>query len=255
MELLMFYLGAILGSFFLVIGTRLPKEEDAIKGRSHCENCKHTLSWYELIPIFSYLFLKGKCLKCKKRISSDHLFVELITGLLYLIGYLKYGISLEYLTYIISVSVAIIIFISDLKYMIILDSPIIIGSILILIIRYFEVGLKGAFHSLLYGILLFVVMYLIKLLGDKLFKKESLGGGDIKLSFLMGILLGYSGIGFRLGLIALIFSSFLALPYAIASLHLNKKNELPFGPFLISAAIIVYVFIEKFMRLFVFFTL
>ena len=81
-------------------------------------------------------------------------------------------------------------------------------------------------------------MYLIKLIGDKVFKKESLGGGDIKLSFFIGILLGYPAIGFKLGLISIIFSSFLALPYAISQVYLNKKNELPFGPFLISTGFI-----------------
>jgi leader peptidase (prepilin peptidase)/N-methyltransferase len=98
-------------------------------------------------------------------------------------------------------------------------------------------------------------MYLVKILGDWLFKKESLGGGDIKLAFLMGLTLGYPGIGLRLSLISLIFSAFLALPYAIGTLYLNKKNELPYGPFLISSMVIVYVFINKFSRLLILFTL
>jgi len=152
-------------------------------------------------------------------------------------------------------SVAIIIFISDLKYMIILDSPLLIGSILVFILRCFELKSPTAIISILNGIFMFVIMYLIKLLGDKIFKKESLGGGDIKLAFLIGLSLGYPGIGLRLSLISLIFASFLALPYALSTLYLNKKNELPFGPFLISSTLIIFVFLEKFSNLLIIFEL
>lgn len=254
MIVLIFFLGAVFGSFFLVIGTRLPKKEDVIFKSSACDNCHHKLSWYELIPILSYIFLLGKCKRCKKRISIDHLVLEIASGLLFLVGYLYYGLTLQYLIYLVSVSVSLIVFVSDFKYMVILDSPIIIGSMFLIIIRYFEVGLQNTLISILYGLILFAVMYLMKLLGDFLFKKESLGGGDIKLSFFIGLLLGYYGIGFKLGLISIIFSAFLALPYAMLSVYLNKKNELPFGPFLIASSIIVFVFIEKFSRLFIFFS-
>ena len=87
-------------------------------------------------------------------------------------------------------------------------------------------------------------MYLIKLIGDKLFKKESLGGGDIKLSFVIGFVLG-----FRLSLLALILSSFLALPYSVASLKLQKNNEVPFGPFLVSSLFIIFLFQDKFINI------
>ena len=134
--------------------------------------------------------------------------------------------------------------------MIILDSTWIIGSILIIILKLLLYGFNSTLMSIVCGIGLFIVMYLIKLFGDLAFKKESLGGGDIKLSFLIGL-----AIGFRLGLIALIFASFLALPYAFAQIYLNKKNELPYGPFLISSTVIIFIFIEKFSNLLMFFTL
>ena len=255
MGILIFILGSIFGSFFLVIGTRLPLKENVITGRSRCDNCKHTLNWYELIPIFSYIIQLGRCRNCGEKISNDHIIIEIISGLLFLLGYLNFGISLKYGIYLVILSVALIIFVSDFKYMIILDSPLIIGSLSIIILRYFEVGLINTIYSCIYGILLFTIMYLIKFLGDKIYKRESLGGGDIKLCFLIGLTLGYPGIGLRLGLIALIFSAFLALPYAIASVYLNKKNELPYGPFLISSMLIVFIFIEKFSNLLIFFSL
>lgn len=252
---LIFILGTIFGSFYLVIGTSLPIKRNIFTGRSRCDYCQTTLKWYELIPIISYVFQRGKCNTCHQKISKEHFWIEIITGTLFLIGYLYYGINISYGIYLVIVSVTLIIFVSDFKYMYILDSPIIIGSILVIVLRYFELGLIDTFFSVLYGILLLLVMYIIKLIGDKLFKRESLGGGDIKLCFLIGLTLGYPLIGFRLGLIALIFSAFLALPCAMWNVYFNKKNELPYGPFLASSMVIIFVFIEKFTNLLVFFSL
>ncbi len=253
MIILMFILGAIFGSFYLVIGTRLPLKENVITGRSRCDHCGHILSWYELIPIVSYIIQLGKCRSCGKKINLEHLLIEIITGSLFVFGYLYFGLTIKLGLFLVILSVAVIIFVSDFKYMVILDSPLIVGSILIIILRYFEEGLVNTCYSILYGALMFVIMYVIKLIGDKVFKKESLGGGDIKLSFLIGLTLGYPGIGFRMSLIALIFSAFLAFPYAIAGVYLNKKNELPYGPFLISSLLIMLIFYEKFSNLLVFF--
>ncbi len=249
MAILLFIIGAIFGSFYLVIGTRLPKGENVINDRSRCEYCHKELKWYELIPIFSYVIQKGKCNNCGKRISIEHLIMEIVTASIFLIGYLYFGLTLKLGIFLVIVSVTLIIFVSDFKYMIILDSPLVIGSILIIIIRYFEVGFNGTLYSIFCGIILFFFMFLIKLLGDKMYHRESLGGGDIKLCFLIGLTLGYPDIGIRMSLIALIFSAFLALPYAVATIYLIKKNELPYGPFLISSMVIVFTFIDKFSNL------
>ena len=92
---------------------------------------------------------------------------------------------------------------------------------------------------------MFLLLLVIKVVGDKAFKKESLGGGDIKLACVMGIILKI-----KMGLIALILSSFLALPYAVASLHLKKESEFPYGPFLGGALLIVFYNYDKFVLLF-----
>ncbi len=255
MSILIFILGTILGSFYLVVGTRLPLKENIITGRSRCDYCKKELKWYELIPIISFVIQGGKCRHCHKPIKIEHILVEIITGILFLFGYYYFGMTIKFGIYLVIVSLALVIFISDFKYMIILDSPLIISSILLIILKYFEVGLKNTLFACFYGIILFIFMYLIKLLGDKLFKRESLGGGDIKLSFIIGLTLGYYGIGFRMGLICIIFSAFLALPYAIASVYLKKKNELPYGPFLIFSLVIIFIFLKKFRNLLIFFSL
>ena len=105
-------------------------------------------------------------------------------------------------------------------------------------------GVKNAFLSLLSGGILFLLMLLIGLLGKVIFKKDALGGGDIKLAAIMGIILNL-----RLGLASIILSSLLAMPYALGSIMLSKDKEVPYGPFLIGSMTIVFIFSEKFLNL------
>jgi len=244
MAVLVFILGACLGSFYLVVGKRLPINENAINDRSKCDRCSHILSWWQLIPIFSYVFLRGKCHYCHKKINPLHFIMEIVTGGAFIFAYLYYGISYEMFIFLIVISITLIIFVSDFSYYIILDSPLVIGSILIFITRWYYYGFSESLLYILSGLVLFATMYLIKLLGDVMFKRESLGGGDIKFAFVMGVVLG-----FRLGLCALILSTFLALPYSCAALMLKKNNEVPYGPFLASSLFIVFLFSEKFISL------
>lgn len=236
-----FIVGLLFGSFFYVVGTRGPRNENYITSKSRCDYCLHELKWYELIPLFSFLIQKGKCRYCHKKIEGMHFLIEIFTGLLFLIGFILYGNSLLTLMYIIVCSVLVLIFVSDFKYMIILDEYLIVASILYIIISFITFGIKETLLSIIAGLILFVTFYIVKLIFDHIYKRESLGGGDIKLAFFMGLVLGYP-----LGLTAFMLSCFLALPYAFAILTLNKKNELPFGPFLISACLIVFLFNEKF---------
>ena len=240
-----FLFGSIMGSFYYVVGTRLPKHESLIKPRSHCTYCNHVLKWYELIPIASFLFLRGKCLSCKKKLSKEYLIYELFTGLLFIISYWKYGFSYEFLVSLILASLLVLIFITDFKYMIILDSPLIISAILLFTLRFYFFGIENALINILYGFLIFLLMLFIGYIGTAFFKREALGGGDIKFSFILGMTLG-----FKFALVSLAFSTFLALPYAVGSLLLKKDNEVPFGPFLVSSAYIVYFFLEKFQLIF-----
>ena len=176
-----------------------------------------------------------------------NLFIGVVNALVMLISYYMWGISYEFFASLIIAGLVFIIFISDFKYMIILDSPLIIGGILILVFRAYFYGFKNMGLSALSGIVLFVIMFLIGLLGKKLFKREALGGGDIKLAGIIGIVLGL-----KLGLVAIILSSLLALPYAVGAMLLNKNNEVPFGPFLIASMAIVFVFSDKFLNLIAF---
>ncbi|MCI8575101.1 MAG: prepilin peptidase [Bacilli bacterium] len=236
-----FLIGAVLGSFYAVVATRLPKNESLLAPGSHCEYCNHPLKWYELIPIFSYLCQRGKCLKCHHHLPITYLLSEVGTGFLFLISYVKFGFQSSFFISIILSSLVTIIFISDMKYMIILDSPLLISIVLIFLISWLTKGFFPSLESLFHGLMMFGTFFLIGKLGSFLFKREALGGGDIKLSFIIGMTLGY-----KMGLFSFIFATFLALPYAILCLFLKEGHEVPFGPFLVSSLWIIFYFLEKF---------
>ena len=249
-SIIIFIFGIIMGSFYNVLATRLPQNKSIIKPGSHCDFCNKKLKWYENIPLLSYIIQKGKCRSCKKTLPFDLFTSELGCGVLFLFSYLYYGISYELFIMLILSSLAIIIFISDFKYMIILDSPLIILGILIFVLKIIYFDVNKALLSLVDGLIVFFVMLLVAFVGKKLYKREALGGGDIKLSFILGMVLGV-----QMSMVALIFSTFLALPYALSTIVLKKDNEVPFGPFIISSLFIVYLYYDKFyniIRLFYF---
>lgn len=241
MAVLVFIIGTIMGSFYLVIGTRLPKGENITTSRSKCDKCGSTLKWYNLIPLISFIIQGGKCSVCKEKIKSEHFWVELFTGLLFLFTYIYFFPGLNFWLGLIIVSLLIIIFVSDFKYMVILDEALLVGGVLSIILKFIYLGFSKTLYSILSGISLFCVMLLIEKLGKLLLKKDSLGGGDIKFAFLMGFFLD-----FKLGMVALVLSTFLALPYAVASLYLKNIHEFPYGPFLAGALFIVFFNYDKF---------
>lgn len=244
MSVFMFLIGACLGSFYLVIGKRLPIGENVINDRSKCDECHHSLAWYDLIPILSYLSLRGKCRYCHKKIDYLNLIMELATGSLFVFGYCYFKVGYDMYIFLIAVSLLLIIYVSDFSYYIISDSPLVVASVLVIILDIYYKGWSFTGIKLLCAIGLFLVMLGVGKFGNMLFKRESLGGGDIKLAFVMGLILG-----FRLGLVALILSAFLALPYSYAFLMLKKNNEVPYGPFLAASLLVVSMFAEKFLNL------
>ena len=239
-NVMVFMFGLVFGSFFNVVGYRLPNDMSLTFPSSHCPNCNHKLKFYELIPVLSYVFLRGKCKKCKKRISIAYPFFELLTGILFLIAYLVFGNSLKFIIAITFISVLIIISISDIKHYIIPDEVLIVGFIILLIEFVINTYvndlsfLAGIIKPVLNGAGAFAILYLFKVMGDFVFKKESLGGGDIKLLFIIGFVLG-----FDMAIVTIFIASFIALPLSIVSLIKNNNNVLPFGPYLSIAAIII----------------
>ena len=229
-----FLFGICLGSFYNVVGYRLPLGQSLVTPSSHCTKCNHKLGASELVPIFSYIFLGGKCKKCSQKISLFYPIFELTTGILFVLSYLIFGASIEFFIAITFISILLIIIISDYQTMIIPDEVLIFGSILLIIEIFLLSGFNGVIESLINGIIAFVIMYLIKKLGDFLFKKESMGGGDIKIMFVFGLVLG-----FKMTLISIFLASFIGLPISIIVLYKKKDNIIPVGPFLATAGIII----------------
>ena len=232
--ILFFVLGTILGSFYNVVGYRIPKKESIIYPPSHCPKCNHKLKFYELIPIISYIIQKGKCKNCKEKIGLFYPIFELITGLLFAISLKIFGLTPNLLLILTFISMLIIITISDIKYMIIPDSILLFFSILILIEIYIFKGFNEVLSSITNGIISFIIMYLIKKFGDFLFKKESMGGGDIKLMFVIGLFTSYKN-----ALLTIFIGSLIGLPISLISIKKNTNHILPFGPLLSSAATII----------------
>ena len=235
-----FIVGTIFGSFYNVVGYRIPKGESILYPSSHCPKCNHELKAFELIPILSFIFLGGKCKKCKAKISMFYPLFELLTGIGFMLSYIVFGFSLECVYSIIFISMLIIIIISDYQTMIIPDSVLIFSSLLMIFVKFFMSGIESVGVCLLHALGAFIFMLLLKLFGDFIFKKESMGGGDIKLLAVFGFVLGVP-----MSIISVFLSAFIALPISLIILKIKKNHEIPFGPFLaISAAIVFFLQID-----------
>lgn len=229
-----FIFGLILGSFYTVVGERLPEGKSIVNPPSHCPNCNHRLGILELIPVFSFLFLGGKCKKCRSKIPVLSTLIEILTSSLFLIAYIRFGISIKLFIALIFISMLIIVIVSDIRYMVICDEVLIIGNILIFILLIISNGFKASMMSFVYGIASLLIMLSIKTLGDIIFKKESMGGGDIKLMFTFGLVLGIPS-----SVASIFIASFIGLPISLIMMKKNSNHELPFGPYLSIAAIIL----------------
>ena len=240
--IIFFIFGSIMGSFYHALATRLSNGLSIVKPASHCEKCKHILKWYELIPIISYIIQGGKCRECKTKLPISYLLMEICTGLLFAVSYHVFDTPLEIAISLVFISSLIIIIISDIEYMIILDEVLIFAITSIIILDIIDIGLYETSIKVLCGIGAFATMLLIKKLGDFLFKQESLGGGDIKLMFLIGLVIGY-----EMAICNIFFATFLAFPIALILLITKKDNMIPFGPFLSMSAILLFIWGLNFM--------
>ena len=243
-------LGGLWGSFANVCIHRLPQNKGVVSGRSHCPKCKKEIVWQDNIPIISYLILKGKCRKCKRKISSQYPMVEMINILLFLIIYFLFGISLTtILLMILSLSFLIIFFI-DLKHFIIPNS--LTFSMMILgFIKSFDPNLDSIFpnyiNSLIGGLFGYGIIFSIIFFYKQIRKKEGMGLGDAKLLAVIGFWFGWIAIPF-----VLFLSSIFALVSVIPDLiKKNKKmtSQIPFGPYIILATIFYLVFKNNFISI------
>lgn len=231
----LFILGTILGSFYNVVAYRITKGESILFPSSHCPKCNHKLRPWELIPVFSFLLQKGRCSNCKDKISWFYPLAEIACGILFVICYLSFGISKELIIALTFISMLIIVMLSDYYYMIIEDCVLLIFGIFILLEKFLLYGFDSFVNSLIGGIIAFLIMLGLKLFGDFIFKKESLGGGDVKLMAIFGMVIGWD-----MSIITIFLSAFIALPISLIILNKKSNHEIPYGPFLSIAALIIY---------------
>jgi len=239
-----FIFGSAIGSFLGVVIERIPREESITKGRSYCESCKRRLAPLDLIPLFSFLFLRGKCRYCKTKLSLYYPLVEFITGLLFvLVAFIFFGnnllsvltdtrsvVTLGALWYL-SASLVALFFI-DLKYGI-LPFVIIFPAVLVTVLWHLvipQADFVNLFLSAFGAFLFFLCLFLAT-------KGRGMGFGDVVYAFLMGLLLGFPKIIFGL-YIAFIGGAIISLLLVALKRKKLSGGTVPFGPFLIAGTII-----------------
>lgn len=233
--IIFFIFGTLMGSFLTVIGLRLPKNENFTTTHSHCDSCGHRLVGKDMVPIISYLLQKGRCRYCGAKVDVLSTYIEFFTGALFAVAFYAFGFSYELLIALGIVSLLMTVVVSDITYLIIPDEVLIFFSIYFIIFQILNIGVLATLKQLGSGALLFGLMYLIMILGNKALKKESLGGGDIKMMFVFGLILDP-----LLGTVAIFLGSLIALPISLILLKKQKENVIPFGPFLLLALTFLY---------------
>lgn len=239
---LIFILGLIVGSFSNVCIYRIPRNESIIYPASHCPKCRSNISPKDNIPLLSYILLKGRCRNCKSKISIQYPIAEFLTGLTYLIIYLAYGLSVQTLIYIILSSALIIIAFIDLNEQVIPEVISLPGMVIGLILGFF-VPYISFINSALGIVIGGGIILVIRLAGSLIFKKESMGIGDIELAAMIGAFLGW-----RYIMISLFLGFFLgALAGIILILSKIKSREdvIPFGPFIVLGSFITLLWGEN----------
>jgi leader peptidase (prepilin peptidase) / N-methyltransferase len=237
--ILVFLAGLAIGSFLNVLIYRLPRNLQFTKGRSVCPGCGKTIKWYHNIPLFSYLCLRGRCAYCGMKIPVRYPLVELLNALGYLFFAHSYGWSVDFGCYAFLTSALVVIFFIDLEHQLIPDKITYPGMVLGLAVSLAPGGLtilQAAIGLLVGG----GALFLIALLGDWLFKKESMGGGDIKMAAMLGAFLGWQKV-----LLIFLASAVIGLVISLAimgfSARLRQNRVVPFGPFIALAAIVAIV--------------
>lgn len=230
--------GMVVGSFLNVCICRLPKGESVVSPPSHCPQCDYRIRWYDNIPLFSYLLLRGKCRGCGMHISIRYPLVELLNGLLTLALFLRFGATLPFLVLFLFCSALVVITFIDLEHQIIPDEISLPGIVIGFICSFFLPNISWL-NSLL-GILLGGGSLLLVAYGYQwLTGKEGMGGGDIKLLAMMGAFLGWKSI-----LFIIFASSLVGSLIGITIMLVQKKDSklaIPFGPYLALGAVL-YIF-------------
>lgn len=249
--LLIFILGSMIGSFLNVCIYRMPREESIVSPRSRCVACKKPIPWYDNIPFLSYICLLGKCRFCKEKISPRYFVVELLSALAFLVLFRYFGFTAKFWIYSLVTFGLIVVTFVDLEFQIILDRVSIGGLVLGIILSVFILDLHGSLtwkHGFIDSVIGALVgggiIYLTGVLGQLAFKKEAMGGGDVKLMAMLGAFLGWK-------LVVLIFflAPFFGTPAGLYIKFVKKHDIIPYGPYISIAGFVVMIWGNKILSL------
>jgi len=227
-EIITFIYGLCIGSFLNVCIHRLPLSKSIVKPGSMCPNCETFIRFYDNIPVFSYIWLKGRCRKCNTPISFRYVMVEILTGICALCVLLKFGLSLEGFVYFVFIAALIAVIYIDIDHRII-PNVITLPGIPIFFVASLAVQAVTLKESILGIIIGGGSLYLVALTYRLLTGKEGMGGGDIKLLAMFGALIGWKGV-----LFTIFVSSAIGTIAGLTVMLVTKKNmklAIPFGPF------------------------
>ncbi|MBE6052855.1 MAG: prepilin peptidase [Clostridium sartagoforme] len=238
MEFFVVIIGLCIGSFLNVCIYRLPREESITFPPSHCTRCGYELKAIDLVPVISYLFLKGRCKKCGDKISIRYPMVEIINGIIYLLIYLKFGLSLNFIFYSILTSLLIVISFIDLESKYIYSSTTIFGVIIAAV--YIVIGLYtkeiNVVNNIIGGILGYLIIYLIIII------TRGMGEGDADIAGICGLFIGIEGI--LVALFVAIVSAGIVASVILLFKFKKRNEEIAFGPY-IALGTIIYILIGK----------
>lgn len=232
--LIFFIFGTIFGSFFNVVGLRVPTKTLFKQQRSYCDTCERTLTWSELIPVWSFIVQKGHCKKCKEKILPLYPIMETLTGLLFTFTYYRFGFTHSLALGLLLISLIIPITVSDIMYQKIPNKTLLFFTPLFIIYRFIY-PLNPWWSSILGGLIAFGVIFLIILLS-----KGGIGMGDLKYYTLFGFVFGISDF-FLLFLLSTLYGVVIGV-IKMRREGTGRKTKLAFGPFIGLAALTVYYF-------------
>ena len=237
--------GALVGSFLNVCIFRLPKEESIVTPGSHCPHCQKPIKFYDNVPLVSYILLNGRCRYCKESISIQYPLVEGITALVSLILFMRFGPTLSYLFYFSFVAALIVISVIDLYHQIIPD-VISLPGIGVGLLASLAIPQINFIDSLIGALLGGGSLFIVATLYQWLFKREGMGGGDVKLLAMIGAFLGWKAVILTILLGSLLGS--ISGIIVMVSRGKDFKYAIPFGPFLSLGAVIALFCAENLIR-------
>jgi leader peptidase (prepilin peptidase)/N-methyltransferase len=231
-----FIIGLSIGSFVNVCIYRIPRRISVVKPRSFCPNCKTTLRWYELIPILSYLSLRGKCRKCGAKISIRYPIIELVCGGVFVYLFMMDGLTMGFVGSVTFFVLLLTIAVIDWEHLIIPNGIVVLGLVLGTTIDLF-ISVNTVITALGSALIAGAVMFVIRWLGNAAFKKETMGIGDVKLAALVGLFIGVQNFLLAVWAAAIIGCIYWVIKYYLMSS--SKEIKLPFGSFLALTSFIV----------------